>query len=206
MLEGILGPKGCPGRRVDEGWKEDAPMRLRAEGKAARHRWSKNVYWDDEDRRDVMQQRRNGRYLVIIDADELGPWITGINRLKKVTGGGAQRDIVQQIGDASSREWASMCRHGPRNGHLTMSPGLWARPDALITKAASSDRIKQAMQKVKKHGPRNPHFNGLPSDVHYAFLKYSIEGNHTHGKERFQFAVWSNLDPTAEPFQRGKRD
>ena len=152
------------------------------------------------------QQRRRGVFLVIIDAEELGPWMTGPNRLKKTTWGHRQRDIVQKVGDATSHEWASLCRHGPRDGHITMSPGTWSRPTGLIAKAKSSSRMREAIQKVTRSGPRNPHFNGLPDDVHYAFLQYSIEGNHTHGKERFQFAVWSNLEPTLPPFQEGERD
>ena len=99
-----------------------------------RYPWSKNVHWDDEDRREVAAGKPKGRHLVIIDSDELAPWITGPNRLKATGWGGQQQDIVEWVGDAASHEWASMCRHGPRKGHINMSPGLWVRPLLLATK------------------------------------------------------------------------
>ena len=88
-----------------------------------------------------------------------------------------------------------------------MSSGLWVRLHVLLAKAKSMDRIAKALREVTQKGPRLPHFDGgLPDDIIYAFLQYCYEGCYTHGKERYQFAVWSKLDPAGPEFQRGQRD
>ena len=181
-------------------------MEMRASGRDKRYPWSKNIHWNDEDRREVAANKVNNRYLVIIDSDELSPWINGPNRLKGTCWGVQQQDIVDLVGDAASKEWAKMCRHSPEKGYLTMSPGLWVRPFMLAIKSIPLDRMAKALTRVKQWGNRNPHFDAQAGDLFYAFLVYSLSGTSTQDKERFQFAVWSNIDPTLEAFQGGMRD
>ena len=206
FLEYHLGPKGCPGRRVDPGWHAQAPMNMRASNIDKAYRWSKNVQWDDEDRREVASNKAHGRFLVIIEADELAPWIDGDNRLKGTRWGVEQRDIVDRVGDAISKDWARMCRHSPEKGYLTMSPGLWVRLYMLATKSKQAERVVKAIEWVTYSGNRGPHFDAQEGDLIYAFMVYSLVGKSIQEKGRFQFAVWSNIDPTLDEFQGGARD
>ena len=146
FLDYHLGPKGCPGRRVAPGWHAQAPMHMRAANMDKEYRWSKNVHWGEEDRREVAGSKAKGRFLVIIEADELGPWIDGENRLKGTRWGVEQRDIVDRVGEAISKDWARMCRHSPENGYLTMSPGLWVRLLLLASKSKLASRVVAAVE------------------------------------------------------------
>ena len=88
-----------------------------------------------------------------------------------------------------------------------MSPGLWVRPYGLACKSKPSGRVADEIAWVTYNGKRGPHFDGnQEDDLFYAFLVYSLIGKSTQEKGRFQFAVWSNIDPTLDEFQDGARD
>ena len=99
-----------------------------------------------------------------------------------------------------------MCRHSPETGYLTMSPGLWVRLYMLATKSKQAERVVKAIEWVTYSGNRGPHFDAQEGDLIYAFMVYSLVGKSIQEKGRFQFAVWSNIDPTLDEFQGGARD
>ena len=89
-----------------------------------------------------------------------------------------------------------------------MSPGLWVRPTNMILKIKGESRMTKAIRDVTWGGYRQPHFDHTSTDdFFYAFLSYCYQhARNPTGKERFQLAFLSNLDPARREFQSGKRD